>query len=282
MPWSDPRPDFRQRLVRAVLGKKRQGRPSPAGLGQLPFELLDLIFKKLCGREIHSVRLVSSEWEVASRPFFAASLLSRSVFWLTSSSLNMLDSLSCKFGPYIGIVYIAVDHFTLSGLARALKQYLRYRYWPHLAARYDLNEVEPSLSKFVLEDKSRYIGQWFRQDQWHTYWNRYQTMRFFWSYLCNIISQACLYWSKRDLVRMERILIRMPACDIKAVSLDYEPEQLVTNAHKYGKPAPEHGFELALYCSGKHLMSDGTYFDHVERVVAEAVERRRLLMPFAS
>ena len=59
------------RLRNHLLPKRRQIRPSsPLGLSKLPYELLAQIFNDLTGREIAAVRLVCTEWELATRAFF--------------------------------------------------------------------------------------------------------------------------------------------------------------------------------------------------------------------
>ena len=178
--WRNPKATLRKRVSDAIFPKKKQSPSSSAGFGKLPNEVLNAIFYGLCGREIHSIRLVSSEWEVASRPFFAARHLSRSVFWLTSSNLDMLDSLSRKFGPYMHNLFIAADHFAISGLVRAWKQYMKYQYSHVVARHYDLEKNERHrCSKSVLEIKSHYLGQWFKHQEWRTYCDMSQSGRFF-------------------------------------------------------------------------------------------------------
>lgn len=266
-------------MKRAIFPKKRQTMSSPSGLSKLPFELLDVIFKELCGKEAQSIRLTSKEWEFASRSFFAARHLSKSVFWLTSSSLRMLEHLACKFGPYMRELFLAADHFTMTGFKRAMGQYLRYRYSKMKGPLYEKrsqNWVHGSTS--VLEVKTRSLGLWFKQCEWHTYRSTRQTRRFFIRYIQNIYSQAYLRVLNRDFAKLRRILEQLlDSCEVKVVSLRYDADALDTNSFAYGKPAPEHAFELALYGFGKDWGSDTEYFGYVERVIDKALERRTMV-----
>ena len=74
--WRNPEPSRWTKRRQKLLPKYRQHRPSPAGLSKLPYELLEPIFASLTGRELASVRLVCTGWELASRAFFQA----RSIF----------------------------------------------------------------------------------------------------------------------------------------------------------------------------------------------------------
>lgn len=47
-----------------------QSRKQPVGISKLPPEILELVFRQLCGREMGSMRLVCTEWEQTTRPFF--------------------------------------------------------------------------------------------------------------------------------------------------------------------------------------------------------------------
>jgi hypothetical protein len=69
------------------------------------------------------------------------------------------------------------------------------------------------------------------------------------------------------------VLGRVPHCDVKVVTVSYEIGKLQTNALLYGKPAPDHAFELALFLAGKVGHVDVGYLTHAERVVEEAFER---------
>ena len=261
-PWHDRKPSVKQRLVRWIFFRRKQAASSALGLSKLPYELLDRIFRNLCGREICSVRRVCVEWEVASRAFFAAQCTSRSVFWLTYSSLRMLDDLSRKFGPYMSNIYIATDHVTIAGLVKALLAY-------H--------------SRAVQDVRGHYFQQWSKLKGGSTiHHDSSQTRRFVWQYACNIVSQWYLGLLGRDITLLARTLDRAPRSDVQVVILTYEPEQLNENARTYGMAAPGYAFQLALYCSGQRQQHDEAYHAHVQRVVDEAVQRKSLLTSAAS
>lgn len=124
--WETPPHPALRKVLRRLLYHVRQGQPSPSGLSRLPFELLDMIFRTLCGREVHAVRLVCREWERASRPFWAEWHLQRSLFWLTGSDMKRLERLAGKFGPYMGRICVATDRFTLKGAWQLWKNYRWY------------------------------------------------------------------------------------------------------------------------------------------------------------
>ena len=73
------------------------------------------------------------------------------------------------------------------------------------------------------------------------------------------------------------VLGRVPQCDVKVVTVSYEIGKLQTNALLYGKPAPEHAFELALFLAGKNGDVDAGYSAQTERIVEEACEQRHLV-----
>ena len=276
--WQDPKPRAKERLLRVCHFRTKQRSSSPLGLSKLPYELLDPIYHDLCGQEIAAMRLVCSEWELASRAFFAAIHLERSVFWLTHSNLRMLERLTERFGSYMQNIYVATDHFTIPGLVQAFRQFLRYRYSHVVARHYDFEEhTHDRGPKSVLEIKAHYLGQWFKQQEWHTYCDTKGSARFFWHFTRHIVSQAYLRRSRADLKRLTNAVGRLRNCDVNVVSLSYEPGQLNINAYAYGKPAPEHAFELALFCSHSYGTFDNAYYDHVGKVVEEALERRNVL-----
>lgn len=125
--WTVIELSWTQTILRRALYRTRQGCPSPLGMSKLPFELLEVFFGKLCGKEVHAVRLTRTEWERASRPFFAERHLRRSLFWLTPFDLRRLKRLAAKFGPYVRNVYIATDQFTVSGVWQVWLNYKEHR-----------------------------------------------------------------------------------------------------------------------------------------------------------
>lgn len=72
------------------------------------------------------------------------------------------------------------------------------------------------------------------------------------------------------------VLRRVPQCDVKVVTVSYEIGKLQTNALLYGKPAPDHAFELALFLAGGNVHVDAGYLAHAERVVEEALQQRQM------
>ena len=250
---------------------------SRPGLELLPFELLMLIFDDLNGQDIRSVRLVNKEWELASRPSFALGHLSRSVFWLTSSGLNELEQLSSKFGPYMRTILIANDHFTISGFFRVFKRYWRDRRTVVKRSRYNKQLGRTIHTSYtILDIKSQHLAQYFKYHRWYDHGGERGIAPFFWRYFRNIVSQYWLRISGRDVSRLAAVMDGMPRCEAKVVSLSYEIGKLQTNARHYGKPAPKHAFELALLYAKEHEGADPAFSGHVEWVVEEAMDRRKL------
>ena len=250
---------------------------SHSGLEKLPFELLMLVFDALSGRDIRSARLVSKEWELASRPSFASGHLSRSIFWLTSPGLRELEQLSSKFGPYMRTILIATDQFTLSGFIHIFRRYWHDSRTVIKRSRY-INEKfgrTAHTSYTILDIKSHHLRQFFKYHRWDNHGLQSRVAQFFWQYVCNIFSQYWLRMSGRDVSRLAAVLSGMPRCEAKVVSLSYEIGKLQSNSRLYGKPAPKHAFELALFCAIKQDDADANHSGHVERVVEEANNRRK-------
>lgn len=241
----------------------------------LPFELVTLIFQNLSSQDLRCARLVSRNWEASSRPCFASKHFSRTIFWLTSSGLRDLDQISRKFGPYMKTIYIASDRFTVIGFVAIFKQYLhdRRKTYTYNSER---RKMEPT-SCSVLDVKTHHLTQYFKHQRWPYSCNDRRITRFFLDYFSNIFSQWWLRASRRDVARLAAVLERVPQCDVKVVTVSYEIGKLQSNALLYGKPAPEHAFELALFLAGRKVDGDAGYLAHAERVVEEAFERRQIL-----
>ena len=276
--WNDPKPNLKHTILRSLSAQKRQGPPSPPGFGKLPYELLETIFHRLCGKEVAAVRLVSTEWEAASRPFFASLHLAKSVFWITSSQLDLLELLVQRFGEFMQELYIAADSFTISGISRAMKRYLKYRYSHVVASRYSEEAGGcREYSKSILAIRTTYIGQWFKKNEWHTYCDKANSRRFFWYYAVSILSQSYLRLSGKDVTRLASVLDRLPNCRIKVLNLSYEAYKLTTNVQAYGRAAPAHAFEMASYCSTREGEPHAISNKYAEHVLEEALTRRRLI-----
>lgn len=268
-------------------------------MSKLPFELLDMIFTELCGREVHAVRLVCTGWERASRPFFAERHLQRSLFWLTGADCRHLESLVRRFGPYIGTVYIAPDHFTFSGLRQVWRNYTSHRDYldslveaidergadallnPTDPGEGDAEEVTPLLGSVTqpLRNRSKHGSEYFR----HAYqqrrplspWNFLRLWAFLWQFLCNVLTQTWMRVTGLDGRRLTRIAQMMPRGRLEAVRISYAAEELIANEVMYGRAAPGFASELALLCGkGDGGLRDAEYRGHVEKVVAAAMSRR--------
>jgi hypothetical protein len=112
--WRNPHSSTTARIRRQLVPRCRQSHPSPRGLSKLPYEVLQVIFDDLCGREISACRLVCVEWESTSRPFFALHYLAVEtlLMWLIRPHLRILE----RFGPWIRRVDFATDAFAFRGL----------------------------------------------------------------------------------------------------------------------------------------------------------------------
>ena len=248
--WREEKLSWTQTVLRYLLYNVRHGKPSPLGMSKLPFELLDMIFRVLCGKEVHAVRLVCRDWEVASRPFFAERHLKRSLFWLTVADLVRLESLARRFGPYMLEIYIATDHFTISGLQQVWRKYKAHRDYLRnlqeavadgggeaLLRTADTNAeragIETQAVGFVarpLHDKGKLGSEYFR----HAYqqhralspWDR--TLRlwpFIWHFLCNIVTQTLLRITGFDRRKLARIAGTMPNGRLEAARVSYAAER---------------------------------------------------------
>lgn len=299
--WRERRTSWAQKTLRCVFYKVRQGRPSPLGMSKLPFELLDMIFRELCGKEVLAVRLVCSDWEKASRPFFAERHLRRSLFWLIGSDLRRLENFARRLGPHLGTMYIATDHFTIAGLRQVLRNYARHRDYLHdLAsavsdhgppallrrANPDDEEAETQTSRLgflarPLRDQGKLGAEYFR----HAYqqrrplspWKHLRLHSFLWHYLCNIVSQTWLRLTGHDRRWLAKISEMMPHGRLEAAKVSYGAERLNGNVYVHGRPSPGFAAELALLCGKGEGLFDKEYGEHVERVVGKAMEGRGLM-----
>lgn len=296
--WREPKLSWTQKILRLLLCKVRQGTSSPPGMSKLPFELLDMIFRELCGKEVHAVRLICSEWEVASRPFFAERHLRPSLFWLTPSDLKRLEDLARRFGPYMRDMHIATDHFTISGLLQVWRNYKAHTsYIDQLAEaviqdgkqtllrRQSTGEDENSSTLVLgsvhqaLRDTGHPRNQYFRHayqqrhpiSPWkhrkhHTTFARY--------FLGGILTQAWMRLTGSDRRRLARIATMMPQGRLVAARLSYTAEKLNQNELVFGRASPGFATKLALLCGNGNVFVDGEYGEHVERVVGEVMRRR--------
>lgn len=240
--WRDRDLAWHQKLLRNLQRTKRQDSPSAAGLSKLSYELLFLIFKELCGREILSTRLVCTEWELANRPFFAERYLTRSLFSLTSSGLRDLENFTTKFGPYMQKIFIATDQFTRAGFWRSLRRYLRHtkviaRLHPprpdHCYAHYYKCHPKP-------------------------YFDHVRTRRFLLHFASNVCSQLWLSLSSQDVARLSRLAGTLPPnIEVRAVDISYVPERLNNNVQIYGRAGPRFAQECALLCAKSGRLGDG-------------------------
>ena len=62
---------------------------------------------------------------------------------------------------------------------------------------------------------------------------------------------------------------RTQGCELKIVKLRNDVGQLQINSRLYGKPAPEHAFELALYTE-EEAGVDTLYSAYLDRVLTKA------------
>ena len=173
-------------------------------------------------------------------------------------------------------IFIAAENFTIQGLLHALRQYTRFRYSTVEIFGHSSGFLHRKpISQPLLDIKTQYLGRWFKQRECSSYCDEAQTARFFCRYVLNIVSQYQLPLLKGDIVGLSPILDRIPRCDVKVVSQRYDVGSLRHNARVYGKPAPQHAFELALFCSRQPDVDD-EYLDPVQRVVEEAVRRQKV------
>lgn len=109
--------------------------------------------------------------------------------------------------------------------------------------------------------------------------------RFFLMYCHYVFSQKWLWLSGRDIEQLATIPNLLPStCRVRAVTLEYAPWKLHANVTAYGRGAPEHPFELALYCTqtfsgvreAENFLVSTRYARHVEWVVRRTEESRDL------
>lgn len=272
-------------------------------MSKLPFELLEMIFRCLCGKETLAVRLVCTEWEQTSRPFFAERYLVRSLFWLTRTDLRRLQSLARRFGPYTRKVYITTDRFTLSGLGAVWREYKRQRdYLRNLTETVARNRPDALLQRWTstaqgreieieidlvgsivqpLSDNQTYGGRYFRhayqQHQPLSPWKTLRLWQFSRQFLCNVLGQTWMRICGSDRRILMRIAKMMPRGELRAVDVSYESEQLNWTQQTFGRPSPAFAFELALLCADEGALRCEEYGEHVKRVVDEAMERKAML-----
>lgn len=249
---------------------------SPSGLGKLPNELLDLIFKKLGVRELRCTRLVCSEWEVAAQPYFALVHITHSVFWLTSSSLTELERLSRKFGPYMQNVFVLTYRFGTRGLLWELCYDMFGCYWSvEWAIKLVCYESQRS-QRSVLKVMSEYLATSSERREWCIHMNKATPRCFAKHYAKDIISQLWLRQSDRDVSWFTEIMASMPDCKIRMLSPSRQTVKLIGSAYPHGGPIrPAHCALYALLNSGVTETYHGEGRTHAERVVSEAEEQRK-------
>ena len=298
--WRQPKLSWKQKVLRCIFYKIKQGRSSPLGMSKLPYELLHMIFRELCGKEVLAVRLVCTGWERASRTSFAERHLKRSLFWLTGSDLSRLERLARRFGPHIGTMYIATDHFTIAGLCQVWRNYTQHRdYLNNLAKSVSdhgsvalLKRPNPAAQEaqtpprrigsivHPLHDQGKPGAEYFRhayqQRQPLSPWKHLRRYSFLWHYFCNIITQTWLRLTGQGRRRVARIADMMLNGRLEAVKLSYAGERLNQNLYVYGRPSPGFGAELALLGGKGDGLFDVEYGGYVGRLVEEANEGRRL------
>lgn len=265
--WRSGRYSHTQRAFRFLLSKVRQGKSTPLGLSKLPTELLDMIFRELCGREVHAARMVCREWETASRPYFAELHLRQSLFWLTGSDLRRLEGIATRFGPHMYFISIATDCFKFSGVWRMWRNYRRYA----------ISTAERGSPGFLCDDKGsgpQYFRQAYRQDQPLSPWRYLRLRTFLWCCLCHATSQTALCITGGDQRRLARIMEMVPHGTLQAAALIYEAEQLNANEYKYGRASPAFAMELALLCGQSGVLNDVAYEQHVGSIVMEMTEMK--------
>ena len=303
--WRDGKLSWKQKILRCILYKVKQGRSSPLGMSKLPFELLEVIFRELCGMEMHAVRLACVEWEWASRPFFAERHLRRSLIWLTASDLRRLERLARRFGPYMRDICIAKDHFTISGLRQVWRRYKQHRdYLNDLAESVskhgaqgllkqpsindEQGEIETQLIGFIhqpLRNKNKPGNEYFRHayqqrqplSPWKTNLNILDIHSSLWQFLCNTITQTLLRLTGQDRRSLARIAEMMPNGRLEAVQVSYAAEGLNGNVQVLGRAAPGFAYELALLCGecGQgEVLRDGEFGEYVRKVVGEVMDGR--------
>jgi len=244
----------------------RQGGPSPAGLSKLPYELLCIVFHDLCGKETLAVRAVCTEWELASRPFFAERYLSRSLFWLTPAGLDQLEAFAYRFAPYMHQIFISTDCFTLTGLCRCLRRHLRC-VWVQQAPTW----LKPKrTSSNLLYFSRRYLMDYRLPG------DRARTRHFCVEYARTLISQLWLRWTGDDRVRLcEIVKLLSPQAEVHVAEVGYAPHQLSNNIELYGRAAPRHALKFALFGAKNGVFSASrSYAKHVKNVVRVAVQER--------
>lgn len=235
--WRDPISDRKTGLKRVSLPRIKQNFSSPPGMSKLPYELLDQIVRELCGREIANMRLVCTDWELASRPFFAHFYLHKLLLWMAGSQLLFFKQLALKFGPYMKSVYIASDHFTISGLFPAIKNY-------HLYCK--SRNLGPIHTSYLSLNTKKLFNM--KQSLHWKHCSHTCTRSLFISWVAYSFSQTWLRLTHQDRrLLSELIALLPPSCEVEVVDLSYHGEELRHNVAKYGRAAPGFTFEMALF-----------------------------------
>lgn len=299
--WRRIELSWAQTILRRAFYRVRNGRASPLGLSKLPFELLDMIFGKLCGKEVHAIRLTCTEWDLASRPFFAERHLKRSLFWLTASDLRRLKRLAAKFGPYMGTVYITTDHFTFSGLWQIWVHYKEHRdYLNELTALTtqdrgealltqgdsdaEETEVRTPFNGYVAQPLrnegmlgSRYFRHACVQHRPLSPWRHLRLWPFLWHALCSTITQRLLRCTGLERRMLAQIAEMLPRGQLEAVRVEYAAEKLIANENEYGRASPHFACEVALLCVKADVLHDAEYEEHVETLLRKVIEGKNSL-----
>nr|POE79558.1 hypothetical protein CFP56_07623 [Quercus suber] len=262
--WKKTFPDWRTTVWRFLLPKTRQGRSSPAGLSSLPYELLASIFRRLCGFEIASVRLVCTDWEYVSRPFFAQQFGQKILSLVSGPQLRFTQRLVVKFGPYIKTIFISSDRYTVLGLKLAVRNYRTYcrckDYGPPHTAYLSLSAKGGSKSESCIYWK---------------YCSHTRALRYLIAWLGYSFSQSWLRMTGRDVQLLSAIAAQLPAtAEIHIVNLLYDGAELDNNARVYGRAAPSFAYESALFnaqnlamCQSASITTDVKYEMYLRNLV---------------
>lgn len=235
--WSDPAPGWKTQVRRYLLPKIKQDSSSPPGMSKLPYELLVTIYQELCGFEIASTRLVCTDWELASRPFFAQQFLRKILLSVSVPQLRVVQRLADKFGPYIENVYISSDRFTILGLRTAIRNYRTYC----LSSNFDTRHTAYLSLSAKRRSKAQGCHYW-------KYCNHLRAMNFFLTWFGYSVSQTWLRVTGLDLRLLSAIAAQLrEMTEIQVVNLMYDGQELDRNLRSYGRAASIFPFEMALF-----------------------------------
>lgn len=115
------------------------------------------------------------------------------------------------------------------------------------------------------------VGRVWKNNNWRAFSYTAHAESFFLDFAYNTLSQAWRRKTRYDCAGIFEVLGHLRAdCEVCVVVFAYSMVQLDGNRLYYGRAAPQHSFELALFCSENDMFTDKEYLENVRDRVRRA------------